>query len=69
MLDAITLELLNCLEQILSKAKLVPCKNGGEDSDTGSGMGMGKWRVESSIDGWIASAREITSRARGEQEQ
>jgi hypothetical protein len=49
--------LLVVLKQIVARAKLVPCKDGGLDAAPGEGMDAGKWRVESSVDGWIADAR------------
>lgn len=58
-------ELLDCLERLLKRAELVPCKAGGKDAKPGEGMDGGKWRVESSIDGWIVDAREIVAKAKG----
>jgi hypothetical protein len=56
-------ELLEALQRIVERAVLVPCKNGGMDAEKGEGMDGGKWRVESSVDGWIVSARAAIAKA------
>jgi hypothetical protein len=64
-------ELFAQLEWIVSKARLVPCKDGGKDAthqevNEGKAMASGKWRVESSVDGWIVEARRVLAKAKGQ---
>ena len=61
---ATVVEMARLLGRIVERARLVPCKDGGDDATEGDpgSMVAGKWRVESSVDGWIADARAALAR-------
>ncbi len=61
--------LVHICDTLLSRAHLVPCKDGGIDASDeevreGKAMDGGKWRVESAVDGWIADLRETVERVK-----
>lgn len=54
------------LQEITQNARLVPCKNGGEDATeedvkAGNAIQSGKWRVESSVDGVLGRAIQVVN--------
>jgi hypothetical protein len=59
--------MLAILEKIAARARMVPCSNGGEDAPPGEPtqhLTYGKWRVESSIDGWINELHNAIKKAK-----
>lgn len=69
-LVAVAPRLLAVCQRIERALKLVPCKDGGKDATDdevrrGEAMDGGKWRAESSVDGWAHELREAISEAIG----
>lgn len=62
--------MLAVLRGVAASLALVPCKDGGQDATEddvreGKAIAMGKWRAESSLDGWAAELREVLARVGG----